>query len=129
MSAIAGIFYFHGAPLDPDLITKLTSAMSTRGPDSQTQWVKGSVGLGHCMLRTTPESLVERQPLLSQDGKLVLVWDGRLDNRAELRSALTSRGVVLRDNSDAEMVLQSYTIWGKGCPGQLLGDFAFCRLG
>jgi len=125
MSAIAGILYFHGAPLEPGLIEKLTSAMKRRGPDSQTHWMQGSVALGHCMLRTTAESLEEHQPLFSQDKNLVLVWDGRLDNRDELKRDLIAAGAVLRDNSDAELALQAYVAWDEDCPSRLLGDFAF----
>jgi len=125
MSAIAGILYFHEAPLDPGLIDKLTGAMKRRGPDEQTRWVQTSLALGHCMLRTTPESLEERQPLASQDKKLVMVWDGRLDNREELRQELIAAGEALRDNSDAELAIQAYAAWGEDCPRRLLGDFAF----
>lgn len=125
MSAIAGIFYFDRAPVEPGLIEKLTSAMKSRGPDEQTHWVKDSVALGHCMLRTTPESLAEHQPLTSQDKNLVMVWDGRLDNREELQRDLKAADVTLRDGSDAELVLQSFTVWGKECPKKLLGDFVF----
>lgn len=125
MSAIAGILHFHGAPLEPSLIEKLSGAMKRRGPDAQTRWVQGPVALGHCMLRATPESLEEHQPLASRDKNLVMVWDGRLDNREELQRQLNAAGAVLRDRSDAELALQAYAAWGEDCPGRLLGDFAF----
>ncbi len=125
MSAIAGILHFHGAPLEPVLIEKLTGALKRRGPDAQAHWIQGSVALGHCMLRTTAESLEEHQPLISQDKNLVLVWDGRLDNRDELRRDLIAAGAVLRNNTDAELALQGYATWGEDCPSRLLGDFAF----
>ena len=57
MSAVAGILFFNGDALVPDLIEKLTSSMSARGPDSQANWVSGSVGLGHCMLQTVAFSV------------------------------------------------------------------------
>jgi asparagine synthase (glutamine-hydrolysing) len=127
MSAIAGIVYFNGAPIEPGLIESLTDAMSARGPDGQSHWVRESVALGHCMLRATPESLEEHQPLTGPDdvAKHVLVWDGRLDNREELSRALSADGAALRDNSDAELALQSYIVWGEECPRHLLGDFTF----
>lgn len=125
MSAIAGIIRFDGAPIEPGLIEKLTGAMKARGPDAQTHWMRGVVALGHCMLRTTPESLEERQPLVSQDRGLVLVWDGRLDNREELQLDLKIAGAILRDDSDAELALHGYAVWGEDCPKRLLGDFAF----
>lgn len=125
MSAIAGIFYFNSAPVAPGLIELLTDVMSARGPEEQRHWGQGSVALGHGMLRTTPEARREHQPLTSADNKLALVWDGRLDNREELRRALVSNGAVLRDRSDAELVLASYVRWREECPKRLLGDFAF----
>ena len=125
MSAIAGILYFGGAPVAHGVIETLTDAMSARGPDEQHHWVAGSIALGHCMLRTTPESFEEHQPLTSQDKRLTLVWDGRLDNRDALRRDLTAAGAAVRNDSDAELALHSYAIWGEACPKRLLGDFAF----
>lgn len=125
MSAIAGIFNLDGATVPPGLIEQFTSAMQSRGPDERKHWNSGSVALGHCMLRTTPESLHEHQPLQSQDGRLTLVFDGRLDNREELRRDLALRGAVIRDDTDSELVLHAYALWGEECPGKLLGDFVF----
>ena len=124
MSGIAGIIHFDGAPIEPGLIEKMTGAMSYRGPDGIHHWVKGSVALGQCMLRTTPESLEEHQPLTNADESLVLVMDGRVDNWEELRRELLGRGAVLRDRSDAELVLRSYEIWGRDCLKHIDGDFA-----
>ncbi len=77
------------------------------------------------MLRTTPESQQEQQPLTCPDKNLVIVWDGRLDNREELRHELSAVGAVLRDTTDAELALQAYACWGEDSPKRMLGDFAF----
>lgn len=124
MSGIAGIIHFDGKPIEPGLIKKMTGAMAHRGPDGINHWVKGSVALGQCMLRTTPESLEEHQPLTNEDESLVLVMDGRVDNWEELRRELLSRRAVLRNRSDAELVLRSYEIWGRDCLPHIDGDFA-----
>jgi len=124
MSGIAGIVRFVGAPLDPQHIHTMTDAMVHRGPDGITHWQQGSVALGQCMLHTTPESLTEHQPLLSNDGALVLVMDGRVDNWETLRKNLKSKAIVLRDNSDAELVLQAYILWGEDCLAHIEGDYA-----
>ena len=125
MSGIAGIIRFDGAPAGPALVERMTSALSHRGPDGIHHWTKGPVALGHCMLRTTPESLDEQQPLVSEDGCLVLVIDGRVDNWEELRQELLGRGAALRDRSDAELVLHAYATWGQDCLARIDGDFAF----
>ncbi len=125
MSGIAGIVRFDGAPVEPGLVEAMTGAMAHRGPDGIHHWRQGSVALGQCMLCTTPESLEETQPLANEDGTLVLVMDGRVDNAQELRSALLARGVVPRDSSDAELVLRSYEAWGEECPQRIIGEFVF----
>lgn len=99
--------------------------MAARGPDGRSHWSGGNAALGQCMLRTTPESLEENQPLASEDRGLVLVLDGRVDNREEVRHALIGRGIALRDRSDAELVLRAYEAWGDDCPDRLVGEFAF----
>jgi asparagine synthase (glutamine-hydrolysing) len=124
MSGIAGIIHFDGAPIEPGQIEKITAAMAHRGPDGIQHWVKGSVALGQCMLRTTPESLEETQPLANEDESLVLVMDGRVDNWEELRKELLGRGAVLRTRADAELVLRAYEVWGRECLAHIDGDFA-----
>lgn len=125
MSGIAGIIHFDGAPVTPGLVEKMTSAMAHRGPDGIRHWVRGSVALGQCMLCSTSESLDECQPLANDDESLVLVMDGRVDNRNEIIDALRKRGLAPRNASDAELVLGAYRLWGKDSPRHLLGDFAF----
>ena len=124
MSGIAGIIRFDGAPVEPGLVEQMTAAMPYRGPDGIHHWVKGSVAMGQCMLHTTPESLEEKQPLTNEDESLVLVMDGRVDNWEELRKELLGRSVMLRNRSDAELVMRSYETWGKDCLSHIDGDFA-----
>ncbi|MEE4238759.1 MAG: asparagine synthase (glutamine-hydrolyzing) [Anderseniella sp.] len=125
MSGIAGIIHFNGAPIEPGQIESMTAAMAHRGPDGIHHWVRGNVALGQCMLRTTPESLEETQPLANEDESLVLVMDGRVDNWEELRRELLGRGAVLRTRADAELVLRAYEVWGEACPDRIVGDFAY----
>lgn len=125
MSGIAGIIHFDGRPVEPGQIEAMTGAMHYRGPDGINHWRKGNVALGQCMLRTTPESLEETQPLTNEDESLVLVMDGRVDNVEELRRELLGRGAILRTRTDAELVLRAYEIWGEGCPDRIIGECVF----
>jgi len=124
MSGIAGVIRFDGGPVEPGLVEKMTTAIAHRGPDGIRHWIRGSVALGQCMLRTTPESLEEDQPLTNEDESLVLVMDGRVDNWEELRKELSGRDTSLRDRSDAELVLRAYEAWGQECLAHIDGDFA-----
>ena len=124
MSGIAGIIHFDGKPVALGQIESMTAAMHYRGPDGTNHWRKGNVALGQCMLRTTPESLEENQPLTNEDETLVLVMDGRVDNWEELRRELLGKGAVLRTRADAELVLRAYEVWGRDCLAHIDGDFA-----
>ncbi len=100
-------------------------AMEYRGPDGRDSWSDEQVSLGHLMLRTTKESLEETQPLANEDQSIVLTLDGYLTNCVELRGQLLDRGVHLRTNSDAELVLRAYEAWGRDCPRHIDGEYAF----
>ncbi|HET7875173.1 MAG TPA: asparagine synthase-related protein, partial [Methylomirabilota bacterium] len=125
MSGIAGLYRLDGGPVDPVLLRAMTDAVAHRGPDGGDCWVDGPIGLGHRLLRSTPESAQEKQPLSDESGDLCLVLDGRIDNRGELRAALAPDGLRLRSDSDGELVLRAYARWGTACPARLIGDFAF----
>ena len=125
MSGIAGMVHFDGAPMERGLVEKMGASMAHRGPDGIGYWANDAVALGHCRLCTTPESLTETQPLANEGASLVLVMDGRVDNREELGQELRGRGAALRDRSDAELVLRAYEVWGEDCASRIIGDFAF----
>ena len=125
MSAIAAILRFHGDPVRDGEIENLIEAMHARGPHGSTVWRDGSIALAHSMLHGTPQSFAEMQPLVAADRRYRLIWDGRLDNRDELRHELALHRVVPRDETDPELVLQMYLLHGERAPERLLGDFAF----
>lgn len=126
MSGICGIVNFDGAPVDPAIIEKMTAAAAYRGPDGIACWRQGHVALAHLALHSTPESLRERQPLLSPDGAVCLAADARLDNREDLILTLTARGHLQDpDPTDADLILAAYRGWGEDCPKRLIGAFAF----
>ena len=103
----------------------MTQLMEHRGPDGARHWVQGPIAMGHRALNTTPESSLERQPLLDEAAGLGLTFDGRIDNRDELKSVLAADRTNGRVETDAELVLAAYRKWGEECPEHLLGDFAF----
>lgn len=125
MSAIAGIFFFDGRPVEPPQIRSMTHAMTHRGPDGIHHWCHGNVALGQCMFRTTPESLGEIQPLTNENESVALVMDGRVDNYEEVRRNLLAKGAKLRTRADAELVLRAYEIWGEDCADRLIGECVY----
>lgn len=95
-----------------------------RGPDRAGTWLSDDVGLGHTLLATTPEAVLEKLPLEHPESGCVITGDIRLDNREDLLTALSLRE-RRRDAGDAEIVLHAYLRWGASCVERLLGDFAF----
>src|SRR5712692_2905652 len=125
MSGIVGILNLDGAPVDRLLLRQLTDSMAYRGPDAQYTWAEGPVGFGHAMLRTTTESMREKQPC-SLDGQVWITADVRVDSRADLIRKLEARvRESLEDATDAALILHAYHAWGEDCVRHLLGDFAF----
>jgi asparagine synthase (glutamine-hydrolysing) len=125
MSAIAGICYLDGRPVNGTDLHRMVATLAHRGPDGAGVWHHGPAGLGHCMLWTTPESLQETLPLVSQSGALVLTADARIDNREELIATLGMADRPLGNITDSHLILAAYEKWGERCPERLLGDFAF----
>ncbi len=125
MSGICGVVNLDGRPADRELLHSMAARMSHRGPNGIRYWAEGPAALAHAALHTTPESLREVQPLISPSGLLCLTFEGRVDNREELKAALEDKSILLRDDTDAELVLGAYELWGEGCAARILGDFAF----
>lgn len=125
MSAIVGIIRLDAAPLDAGVPTRMLERLAHRAPDGRNLWHGSSLALGHGMLLTTRESLAERQPVLGEDDRLVLVADARIDNRAELIADLGCATSSPDAPSDSELILAAYCKWGAECATKLVGDFAF----
>jgi asparagine synthase (glutamine-hydrolysing) len=103
----------------------MTDALANAGPDRRSVWLDGRVGLGHALLRTSPESDAEQQPS-SLDGEIRITAAARVDGRAELIHELCAGGRdVGRDTPDDELILHAYHVWGENCVAHLIGDFAF----
>ena len=125
LSGIVGIFHRDGAPVERAFLQPYVDFLSYRGSDSRVIWSVGPVGFGHAALRTTYESLNERQPA-SLDDRLWITADVRLDCRAELRTKLESAGrQICHSLPDSLLVLHTYAVWGPECVNHLRGDFAF----
>jgi asparagine synthase (glutamine-hydrolysing) len=125
VSGIVGIVNLDGAPVDRELLQRMTDFMAYRGPDGQAVLADGPVGFGHAMFRTTWEAETERQPM-SLDGQVWLTADVRVDSRAELIAKLEARGrAEAKRANDAELILHAYHAWGEDCLKHLIGDFAF----
>jgi asparagine synthase (glutamine-hydrolysing) len=125
VSGIVGICRRNGALVERALLQSLVDFLACRGPDSRTVWSDGAMSLGHAMLRTTHESLRERQPANLYE-RFWITADARLDGRQELVREIASGGhEIPPDAPDSGLILHAYARWGTHCVDHLLGDFSF----
>lgn len=125
MSGICGIIRFDGMKVKRNDIQVLLNSIENRGNDDENIWLKGNVAFGHKMLWSTPESLHEKQPLISKNGHQIVVTDARIDNRDELCEKLKIIEQPSSIITDSDLILWAYQKWGKECPKFIRGDFTF----
>jgi asparagine synthase (glutamine-hydrolysing) len=128
MCGITGIF---GGPACTSAelraqVQRMAQAIAHRGPDSEGQWVDAErgVALGHRRLAVVDLSPQGAQPMTSDCGRYVLVFNGEIYNHAELRSQLDP--LPWRGHSDTETLLATFRRWGVvAALPRLVGMFAF----
>src|SRR5262245_5168989 len=101
----------------------MSKTLAHRGPDGEGLVFDDACALGCRMLRATPESICERQPIQRASGTR-LVFDGRLDNRDELIDQLRRHEDTSTAMPDAELAAALYDLSGPDFAQQLLGYFA-----
>jgi asparagine synthase (glutamine-hydrolysing) len=97
-----------------DLVGRMADALRARGPDDSGVWTDADAGiaLGFRRLSILDLSPAGHQPMISADGRFVIVFNGEAYNFAALRAELESHGVVFRGGSDTEVVLEACAYWG-----------------
>jgi asparagine synthase (glutamine-hydrolysing) len=119
MCGIAGIL--SDRPVEPAIVRRMTDPIAHRGPDDEGAWIDpaAGVGLGHRRLSIVDLSPLGHQPMESNDGRYVIVYNGEIYNHAALRAELdastcgpTSNGIPWRGHSDTETLVEAIAAWG-----------------
>ncbi len=66
-----------------------------------------------------------QQPMLSHDGRLIVVFNGEIYNHLELKKRFEARGLLYQTRSDTETILHTYATYCNECVHELDGMFAF----
>ena len=121
MCGIAG-FTHENRPVQSFRIERATASLLHRGPDQQGVHESCHVSLGAVRLAIidVPSG---RQPMRSEDGDTVLVYNGEVYNHAELRAELRALGHHFLTQSDTEVVLHAFLEWDTECFRRLRGMF------
>lgn len=129
MCGIAGLFAYADsapAPSEAELIA-IRDRMAARGPDAASAWrhPEGRVAFGHRRLSIIDLSDRATQPMASDDGRLVIVFNGEIYNYAQLKAELEAQGGrPFRTTSDTEVLLRLYEAEGAAMVERLRGMFA-----
>jgi asparagine synthase (glutamine-hydrolysing) len=123
MCRIAGIFDPNSNTLQEDIL-KMRDAMHRGGPDDAGVYVDGALALGHRRLSLIDLSADGHQPMLSNDERFVLVYNGEVYNFEEIREQLLALGYTFKSKSDTEVILYGFKHWGNVLFEKLNGMFA-----
>jgi asparagine synthase (glutamine-hydrolysing) len=110
---------------DPVLLARATNLLAHRGPDDGACWADHHFFLGHRRLAVIDPTPAGRQPMATDDGRLVVTFNGEVYNFVELRDQLRCRGHRFDSGCDTEVLLHGYREWGTTLPERLVGMFAF----
>ena len=123
MCGIAGTLTTDGA-VEQDRLKAAAVLLEHRGPDASAVWTNGPVGLAHTRL-----AIIDRaggsQPMMSSDGRYVVVFNGEIYNHRALREDLRAKGHRPMTRCDTEVLLALYEERGSQMVDDLRGMFAF----
>lgn len=122
---MCGFVGFLGDQRHPDTVLHaMSDAIAHRGPDDADYYRDEDISLGFRRL-----SIIDleggRQPILNEDGSLVITFNGEIYNYKELRDDLLQKGHVFKTHADTETILHGYEEYGAEVLQKLRGMFAF----
>ncbi|MCW5908127.1 MAG: asparagine synthase (glutamine-hydrolyzing) [Chitinophagales bacterium] len=122
MCGIAGYFSKQQA-VKPDELRLMTKCIAHRGPDADGFYFNetNTVGLGHRRLSIIDLSESANQPMISQNGRYVIVFNGEVYNFRDIAKQLN---IHARTSSDTEIILEAFAQMGPGCVHLFNGMFA-----
>jgi len=113
--------------VDYELLKTSSDRLHHRGPDNAGIWISSNsqVGLSHRRLSIIDTSSAGHQPMQDISNELIIVFNGEIYNFKELKLEFESKGVMFQNNTDTEVILAAYRIWGFDCLTRLNGMFTF----
>jgi len=122
LCGIAGFTHRHRT-VDTGVIRRIIASIDHRGPDQQGVYESKDVSLGAVRLKVIDLGGGD-QPLRSEDGDTVAVFNGEIYNHVELRGELEALGRRFLTRCDSEVVLKAFLEWDVRCFSRLRGMFA-----
>lgn len=124
MCGISGIINLNKKPVQENELRLMMQKMKHRGPDDEGLYIDHNIGLGFVRLSILDLSPAGHQPMHSNDGRYVIVYNGEVYNYIEIREELAHK-YTFKTGTDTEIVLAAYQEWGRNCLDRFNGMFAF----
>jgi len=100
------------------------ASLRHRGPDANAIIEGDGFAFGHARLAVIDLSIAGAQPMMSDDRRTIVVFNGEIYNHHQLRKELESENFVFHSRSDTEVILNGYRAWGADVVRRLDGMFA-----
>ena len=124
MCGIAGVYNLSGESFPEHHLVRMASAIAHRGPDGEGYYIKENIALAHKRLAILDTSDRARQPMVSRDGRWVIVYNGCIYNFREIRKELQAAGHSFVTSSDTEVITEGLSEWGPDVFRRFNGMFA-----
>jgi asparagine synthase (glutamine-hydrolysing) len=121
---MCGITGFYGFE-DKELLKRMTSALTYRGPDDFGYYSDKLCSLGHRRLSIIDLSKKGKQPMSNEDGSIFITFNGEIYNFKDIRVELEKNGHRFRSNTDTEVIVHAFEEYGVDCLKRFNGMFAF----
>lgn len=124
MCGVAGIIDYHSRENKTGTVEKMLRSISYRGPDESGIYHSPYATFGNVRL-----SIIDiyggQQPLSDSSGRYWIVFNGEIFNYPEIRKMLIDKGHSFRTQSDTEVLVQLFALYGSDCLSMLNGQFVF----
>ena len=107
------------------VLSRMMDRIVHRGPDMGGQYVDDDVALGFRRLSILDLSEAGAQPMKSEDGRVVVTFNGEIYNFLELRRELEAKGHTFHCGADTEVLVHGYEEWGEDLVYRLRGMYGF----
>ena len=123
MCGVAGIIDYRGKSDSIPAVEEMLRSFSYRGPDESGIYHSSIATIGNVRLSII-DLVSGQQPLSDMTGRYWIVFNGEIFNYIELREDLDRKGIKLKTQSDTEVLVNLFALYGEKCLSLLNGQFA-----
>lgn len=122
-----GIVGCHNVETSDPVFLNMVKSLSHRGPDAIGIWKSDDNRTIFGQTRLAIFGIDDRgsQPMENHDKSINVIYNGEIYNYHELKNILEKSGYIFKSDTDTEIILHGYHLWGIDFIQKLNGIFAF----